>query len=301
MHGLGGHVRAWGGARRAAQHGCVGEDADLAALRRVASGQGPRFRGDGSGARDPTLEGARRHARATAGVAALGREGAAKCWRAGSARLSAAAGPEGALPAGGGARLSLVGARRLRLRLDAGRRTRSSLCRPVVWEACWWPCTSVACLLCAGCAVQWRYGSTSAYCMGVAAPGESLAGAGRPAATAPVGIAILLAGVVGDLTTTAPGSSPSGESPDPVAGLAVVSSSTLFPSLGRRLEDFDPFGASYNSTCTVASVATMTAVSNVGGVTLVMVVGPSSLSVVVKSKPWWGRWYTMMRDRWLGR
>ena len=59
-------------------------------------------------------------------------------------------------------------------------------------------------------------------------------------------------------------------------GRALASSSTTFPSLGRRLEDFDPFGASYDWTCTVASVATMTAVSNVGGVALVVVVGSSS-------------------------
>ena len=59
-------------------------------------------------------------------------------------------------------------------------------------------------------------------------------------------------------------------------GRAVASSSTSFPSLGRRLEDFDPFGASYDWTCTVASVATMTAVSIVGGLALVVVVGYSS-------------------------
>lgn len=85
-------------------------------------------------------------------------------------------------------------------------------------EAWWWPCTAVARLLCRGCAVQWRHGSTSACCVGVAAPGESLAGAGRPAATAPVGVAILLGGVVGNHTAKSPGSSPSGENPDPAAG-----------------------------------------------------------------------------------
>ena len=42
-----------------------------------------------------------------------------------------------------------------------------------------------------GCTVQWRYGATLTYCVGVAAPGESLAG--------PVGVAILLGGVVGNL------------------------------------------------------------------------------------------------------
>uniref|UniRef100_A0A453EYH1 Uncharacterized protein n=1 Tax=Aegilops tauschii subsp. strangulata TaxID=200361 RepID=A0A453EYH1_AEGTS len=59
-------------------------------------------------------------------------------------------------------------------------------------------------------------------------------------------------------------------------GRAVSSSSTPFPSLGRRLEEFDPFGASYDWTCTVASVATTTVVSNVGGAALVVVVGSSS-------------------------
>ncbi|KAM3211832.1 hypothetical protein ACQJBY_065134 [Aegilops geniculata] len=61
-------------------------------------------------------------------------------------------------------------------------------------------------------------------------------------------------------------------------GRAVASSSTSFPSLGHRLEDFDPFGASNNWTRTVVSVATMTTVSNVGGVALVVVVGSSSLA-----------------------
>ena len=56
---------------------------------------------------------------------------------------------------------------------------------------------------------------------------------------------------------------------------AVASSSTSFPSLGRRLEDFDPFGASYDWTCTMVSVATMTAVSIVEGVALLVVVGSS--------------------------
>ena len=36
-------------------------------------------------------------------------------------------------------------------------------------------------------------------CGSVAAPGESLAGADRPATTTPVGVAILLGGVVGNL------------------------------------------------------------------------------------------------------
>ena len=68
-----------------------------------------------------------------------------------------------------------------------------------------------------GCTVQWRYGATLTYCMGVAAPGESLAGAGRPAATAPVGVAILLGSVVGNLTAGAPGSSTSSENLDHAA------------------------------------------------------------------------------------
>ena len=59
-------------------------------------------------------------------------------------------------------------------------------------------------------------------------------------------------------------------------GRAVASSSTSFPSLGHRLEDFDPFGASYSWTCRVAYVAMMTVVCNVGGVALVVVVGSSS-------------------------
>ncbi|VAH68939.1 unnamed protein product [Triticum turgidum subsp. durum] len=114
-------------------------------------------------------------------------------------RRSVAGGPGGALAAAGGARLSPVGAGWLRPRMDAGCRTRYGLCRPVDEEVCGWPDTAVACSLCRGCAVQWRYGPTSACCAGVAAPGESLAGADRPAATAPMGVAILLGGVVGNL------------------------------------------------------------------------------------------------------
>lgn len=56
----------------------------------------------------------------------------------------------------------------------------------------------------------------------------------------------------------------------------MASSSTSFPSLGRRLEDFDTSGASYDWTRTGAPMATMTAVSNVRGVVLVMVVGSAS-------------------------
>ncbi|XBI11429.1 hypothetical protein VPH35_138491 [Triticum aestivum] len=111
-----------------------------------------------------------------------------------------------------------AGAERLRPWSDAGCRTRSGLCRPAVGEDWWWPCTAVAHSLCGGCAVQWRHGSSSACCVGVAAPGESLAGAGRSAVTAPVGVAILLGGAVGNTTTRSPGSSLSGENPDPAAG-----------------------------------------------------------------------------------
>ena len=52
---------------------------------------------------------------------------------------------------------------------------------------------------------------------GSGCPGESLAGAGRPTATVPVGVAILLGGVVGNLTAGSSGSSTSGENLDPAA------------------------------------------------------------------------------------
>ncbi|VAI20795.1 unnamed protein product [Triticum turgidum subsp. durum] len=114
-------------------------------------------------------------------------------------RRFVAGGPGGALPAAGGARLPLVGAGWLQPRLGARCRTRFGLCRPVVEEVCGWPYVAVACPLCGGCAVHWRYGLTSSCCMGVAAQGQSLAGADRQAATAPMGVAILLGGVVGNL------------------------------------------------------------------------------------------------------
>ena len=113
-------------------------------------------------------------------------------------RRSVAGGPGGALLAGGGARMPLVGAGRLWPRLDAGCRTRSGSAVPssrriAGGPAQWWRAR------CAGVHPQWRYGSTSTCCVGVAAPGESLAGADRPATTTPVGVAILLGGVVGNL------------------------------------------------------------------------------------------------------
>ena len=105
-------------------------------------------------------------------------------------------------------------------------------------------------LLCGGCAVQWRHGSTSACCLGVAALGESLAGAGRPAATAPVGVVIILGGVIGNFIASTRRSISSGESPDPAAG-----------SGGGVVLNIVPIGASYDWTCTVTYVATMTVVS----------------------------------------
>lgn len=77
---------------------------------------------------------------------------------------------------------------------------------------------SVGVLAVLGCAVQWRCLSALAGCVGVVAPGESLASARRPAATAPVGVVILLGGVVGDGTSSTPGSRSSGESQDPALG-----------------------------------------------------------------------------------
>ena len=128
-----------------------------------------------------------------------------------------------------------------------------------------------------GCAVQWRYGSTSAYCAGEwllrVKAWPVLTGRRRRRPWASLSSLEASSGISKPLLS------------DQVLrvktqillqGRAVASSSTSFPSLGRRLEDFDPFGASYDWTCTVTSVATMTAVSNVEGVALVMVVGSSS-------------------------
>lgn len=61
----------------------------------------------------------------------------------------------------------------------------------------WWPCAVLACSLRWGCTVQRRYLSALAGCVGVVVPGESLAGARRPIATAPVGVVIVLGGIVG--------------------------------------------------------------------------------------------------------
>ncbi|KAE8781783.1 hypothetical protein D1007_44910 [Hordeum vulgare] len=69
--------------------------------------------------------------------------------------------------------------------------------------------------------------------------GGSLAGADRSTTTTPTGVTILLGGVIGNLTMCSYGSSPLGESPDPVVGSGgVASSSKSFSSLGHRLEDF---------------------------------------------------------------
>lgn len=95
-------------------------------------------------------------------------------------------------------------------------------------------------------------------CVGMVAPGESLAGARRPAATARVGVVILLGGVVRDLCSPTPGSRPLGENQDPAVGSGGgVVFSVVSPLEGTVLKILIPMVLFTDWMCMVASVAMM--------------------------------------------
>lgn len=94
-------------------------------------------------------------------------------------------------------------------------------------------------------------------CMGVvvvAAPGVNLADVSWPAAVAPVGVAILLGGVVEEICASSTlGSRSSDETHDPIVGLGGGGvSNVLYPLWGAILEILVPFVLPAGWTCTTS-------------------------------------------------